>query len=228
MKTALLLIVLCCVACATGGQPTQQQTTVTTSTTVPSITTATTAPVVESTTTSVPSVVDRIVLDRTEAATTARMQADVAYLNDIGPREAGTDAEAETARWLTDSLRARGLAVTVEAVPLPNGRESTNVIARIGRGPRAVVVGAHMDTIRDSPGIDDNGSGVVILRELARRLSETPPDVTVTLVFFGAEEVLEGYPRDAHHHGSRQMALRLASEGALPDAMISVDMVGVG
>ncbi|HEX7064719.1 MAG TPA: M28 family peptidase [Bacillales bacterium] len=47
--------------------------------------------------------------------------------------------------------------------------EGTNVIGykRGLTGKSAIVVGAHYDSVRDSPGADDNGAGVAALLELA-------------------------------------------------------------
>ena len=47
--------------------------------------------------------------------------------------------------------------------------------------PVAVVVCAHWDTVTTSPGVNDNGSGVVALLEVARLLARLP--VTNTLIF---------------------------------------------
>jgi len=54
---------------------------------------------------------------------------------------------------------------------------------------RLLVVGAHFDTVGNSPGANDNGSGIAGLLEIARALSRTPPQVTVILVALSAEEL---------------------------------------
>lgn len=72
-------------------------------------------------------------------------------------------------------------------------RTSRNVIAEIpGRTPEVVLVGAHYDTVDGSPGAIDNGSGVVVLLEIFRLLSQYASnrtlDRSVRFVLFGAEE----------------------------------------
>lgn len=46
-----------------------------------------------------------------------------------------------------------------------------NVVAQLGEGPRVVIVGAHLDSVFDGPGINDNGSGVAAVLEIARALA---------------------------------------------------------
>lgn len=54
---------------------------------------------------------------------------------------------------------------------------------------RIVLLGAHYDTVESSPGIDDNGSGMVATLEVARLLSAKPQlDHTVMFVAFDLEE----------------------------------------
>ncbi|MFB6778618.1 M28 family peptidase [Streptomyces sp. NPDC056352] len=52
-----------------------------------------------------------------------------------------------------------------------------------------VVVGAHLDTVAGSPGVDDNASGVAALLEVARLLGGLPQPPAVTLMFFDMEEL---------------------------------------
>lgn len=69
---------------------------------------------------------------------------------------------------------------------------SRNVIAQTATGSadEVVVVGAHLDSVPDGPGINDNGSGVAAVLETALQLG-AEPDVTnaVRFAFWGAEEV---------------------------------------
>ena len=54
-----------------------------------------------------------------------------------------------------------------------------------------VVVCANWDTVTSSPGVNDNGSGVVALLEVARLLSSLP--VTNTIIFAVLDKERAGY-----------------------------------
>jgi Peptidase family M28/PA domain len=58
-----------------------------------------------------------------------------------------------------------------------------------GTGDQVVMLGAHLDSVIDGPGINDNGSGVATLLSLARSVTGNPrPDETIRFGFWGAEE----------------------------------------
>ncbi|WP_240796389.1 M28 family peptidase [Streptomyces sp. RFCAC02] len=79
---------------------------------------------------------------------------------------------------LADALAA-GETVTVrlELAELAEERETVNVIADSPGGDprRTVMAGAHLDSVPDGPGINDNGSGSAALLETALRLAEADP-----------------------------------------------------
>jgi Zn-dependent M28 family amino/carboxypeptidase len=94
-----------------------------------------------------------------------------------------------------------------------------NVIAELGpRSGRVVMAGAHLDSVPGGPGINDNGSGVVTLLEIARTFGPRPPG-RVRLAFWGAEE--EGLI------GSRRYVRELSpDEREQIAAYLNFDMVG--
>jgi Zn-dependent M28 family amino/carboxypeptidase len=71
-------------------------------------------------------------------------------------------------------------------------RTTENVIAdtMTGRADRTVVVGAHLDSVPEGPGINDNGSGSATILEVAEAMSELgiQPRNRVRFAFWGAEE----------------------------------------
>lgn len=66
-----------------------------------------------------------------------------------------------------------------------------SVIAELaGSEPGAVVMlGAHLDSVVDGPGINDDASGVAALLEIARALAGTRPRTTIRLALWSGEEV---------------------------------------
>jgi len=91
---------------------------------------------------------------------------------------------------------AAGASVRLSVRTLIEDRVTTNVIAeRSGSGPGAVadevvMVGGHLDSVLDGPGINDNGSGTMTTLELAVQLAELPPTPrTVRVAFWSAEEL---------------------------------------
>jgi hypothetical protein len=83
---------------------------------------------------------------------------------------------------------------------------------------RVMIVGSHYDSVADTPGADDDASGVAGMLEIARALSGTPLPATVRFVSFTLEE--EGLV------GSRAMAPALADEGTEIVGMYSLEMIG--
>ena len=60
---------------------------------------------------------------------------------------------------------------------------------RTGNRGTVVVAGAHLDSVPEGPGINDNGSGSAALLEIAVRLGGSPPVANaVRLAWWGAEE----------------------------------------
>jgi Zn-dependent M28 family amino/carboxypeptidase len=70
--------------------------------------------------------------------------------------------------------------------------QARNVIAQTKTGSTSDVVmaGAHLDSVPEGPGIDDNGSGVAAVLETAVQLGNSPPvHNAVRFGFWGAEEL---------------------------------------
>lgn len=85
-----------------------------------------------------------------------------------------------------------GTSVTLVLLATVEEAASRNVIAqtRTGNPDEVVMAGAHLDSVPDGPGINDNGSGTAALLETAVRLGASPPTANaVRFAFWGAEEV---------------------------------------
>ncbi|WP_062356373.1 M28 family peptidase [Herbidospora yilanensis] len=81
--------------------------------------------------------------------------------------------------------------VTVETNTTSTMKVSRNVIAQTGQGDPddVLILGAHLDSVEAGPGINDNGSGVGVVLEIAEQLARMRPERAVRFAFWGAEEV---------------------------------------
>ena len=72
----------------------------------------------------------------------------------------------------------------------PQVRTDVNVIAERAGGNRnnVVMAGAHLDSITDGPGNNDNGSGSAALLETALQIAKLKPENTLRFAWWGAEE----------------------------------------
>ena len=220
--TALLLLASCASGSNAATTTSILPTTITTQATTTTSSTSNTTIPPTTTTTTIPR------LDRTDAGALGRLHADLDVLLAMGPRVAGSPAEEAAAQHFADQVTAiTGSPARVEPFSLPTGGTSWNVWSpEIGSGDRLILIGGHLDSVTGSPGADDNASGVISILELLRRLAEDPPSqIRVVVVGFGAEERIGNL---GHHFGSRHAVGVLEDQAALPDLMLSVDMVGLG
>jgi hypothetical protein len=95
-----------------------------------------------------------------------------------------------TKEYIVDCLKAFGYVPSLQTFTYSRKKYS-NVIAS-KRGAKlpdeTVIIGAHYDTARGTPGADDNASAVATLLEIARALKDFSPDRTLKLIFFVIEE----------------------------------------
>lgn len=86
------------------------------------------------------------------------------------------------------ALAAAGSTATVTMVT--ENHPQKNVIAELpGRNKNNVVMaGAHLDSVPEGPGINDNGSGSAALLEIAQNLRKLKPQNTLRFAWWGAEE----------------------------------------
>jgi hypothetical protein len=94
------------------------------------------------------------------------------------------------ADYIESSFSGIGLPVREETYRV-EGKEVSNIVAEIKGSvhpDEVVVIGAHYDSVADSPGANDNASGVAALLELARFFKESKPARTIRFVAFVNEE----------------------------------------
>ena len=81
------------------------------------------------------------------------------------------------------------LQVTVDSEVAQESSYSVLAETPGGKDDNVVVVGGHLDSVEEGPGINDNGSGVAFVLETALRLAEKEdPNNKVRFAFWGTEE----------------------------------------
>ncbi|SEO80782.1 Peptidase family M28 [Nitrosovibrio sp. Nv6] len=145
---------------------------------------------------------------------------------EIGERHVWLPQSLATARdYIVGQWQAEGHTVETQAYEALDVLCANLSIDLPGtRWPRQVVlVGAHYDTVRQSPGADDNASGVAALLELGRCLSNWRPGRNIRLVAFVNEEAPFFFWEKM---GSAIYARAAKRRGEDIRAMFSLEMLG--
>ncbi|WP_205471974.1 M28 family metallopeptidase [Nocardioides sp. SYSU D00038] len=158
----------------------------------------------------------------------------------VGPRPGTSPAYFRAAGWVQRRLEALGWRVERQRFPTPGGVSwgvpvaagpSVNLVATRGDvrpGRPWLAVGAHLDTVPQAPGAEDNASGVGVLLAVAEAVAGRRTRLPVVLVAYGSEEP-RGPSDDDHHYGSRaHVASLTAAQRRTLRGMVSLDRVGVG
>ena len=135
------------------------------------------------------------------------------------------DRLRKSADYISGQLTSFGYNVSRQPCEF-RGRVYDNVIAeRTGTvSPENVlIIGAHYDTVRTTPGADDNASGVAGLLGLARALAGSEFRKTVRFVAFALEESPTCRTR---YMGSYQYARSLKAKNEQVEGMICLEMIG--
>jgi len=164
----------------------------------------------------------------TEVDLAARLRVHVAELADaIGPRDLRVhpDALGRAADYVAGRFRSIGLAVDEQRYGVGDGT-ARNVVATLEGSSSArqtIVIGAHYDTVPETPGADDNASGVAALLEVARLMAGDSPARAIRFVAFANEEPPYYHTDDM---GSVRYARSLEASREDVVAMVSLEMLG--
>ena len=137
------------------------------------------------------------------------------------PRTVLPENKAKTIDYIIKAITAAGMEATRDDFTL-NWEEGTftNIHAlKKGKTDKRIVVGAHFDAVHESPGANDNASGVAVLIELIYLFKEdTGLNHDIEFVFYDAEEL--------GIWGSQRHARELRNQNVVVVCMLCIDMVG--
>ncbi len=113
---------------------------------------------------------------------------------------AAPEALQAGADYILAQMKSFGLDPLEEAIEGERNERFVNLIGRESGsrvGKKILVIGAHYDTVSESPGADDNASGLAALLEAARILAPLRGKLTPQFVAFSLEE--EGFLGSDHY-----------------------------
>ncbi|HET6466578.1 MAG TPA: M20/M25/M40 family metallo-hydrolase [Nitrospiria bacterium] len=125
--------------------------------------------------------------------------------------------------YITEQFRAAGLSIHPHVFQA-FGHQNRNIVASFHdrAGDRAhrplLILAAHYDTVAESPGADDNASGVAVMLEAARRLADLDRPGRWVFIGFAQEE--------QHCLGSTLYAIKARRSGLHIQGMIALECVG--
>ncbi|MBR0087171.1 MAG: M28 family peptidase [Lachnospiraceae bacterium] len=137
----------------------------------------------------------------------------VAVTEDFGPKKAA-------GAWIRSTLEGFGYNVT-ETTHMAGPNECiTYRVTKPGNSPKKLVIGAHYDCVA-TKGVEDNGTGVSLLLELAARFINTETPLTLEFCFWDAEEYLASFSAD-------QYVQEAAASGKAGDILLYVNLDSIG
>lgn len=162
---------------------------------------------------------------------------------DFGPRIPGSKAHQECAAWLESKLRGFGMDVLIQqGVATTYDKKRFNILNIIAshnpEAPERILLCAHWDTRpfadRDEgtnlnmpfDGANDGGSGVGVLLEIARQVSQSNPAIGIDFILFDLEDYGSSDVDDSWCLGSQYWARNLHRPGYYARFGILLDMVG--
>jgi Zn-dependent M28 family amino/carboxypeptidase len=105
------------------------------------------------------------------------------------PEDASLSIPVVTVSFADGAALAAGTSATL-SIEAPVNKPQVNVIAELPgkNADNVVMAGAHLDSVAEGPGINDNGGGSAALLSTAQALGKVTPQNTLRFAWWGAEE----------------------------------------
>lgn len=115
---------------------------------------------------------------------------DLTTFENFGIKTVGSKALTATETWITNRYKDLGYEL-IELQPFTYRRGTSNNIIITKTGTKFpdtyIIIDAHYDTI-NGPGTNDNGTGTVLILELARLLKDIDTEYSIKFIHFSGEE----------------------------------------
>ncbi|WP_298896608.1 M28 family peptidase [uncultured Psychroserpens sp.] len=115
---------------------------------------------------------------------------DLTAFENFGIKTVGSTALTNTQNWITARYQSYGYTdVELQSFTYAAGTSNNIIVTKTGTVyPNTyLIIDAHYDTI-NGPGTNDNGTGTVLLLELARLLKDVDTEYSIKFIHFSGEE----------------------------------------
>lgn len=115
---------------------------------------------------------------------------DLTSFENFGIKNVGSSRLTDAQNWITSRYQSLGYSnIELQSFTYSSGTSNNIIVTKTGTTyPNTyVIIDAHYDTI-NGPGTNDNGSGTVLLLELARLLANVPTEYSIKFIHFSGEE----------------------------------------
>ena len=115
---------------------------------------------------------------------------DLTTFENFGIKEEGTTAISNTQDWIKSRYLDLGYTAIEEQAFFVSGNETYNIIiTKTGTvyPDTFLIIDGHYDTV-NGPGANDNGTGTVLIMELARLLKDLDTEYSIKFIHFSGEE----------------------------------------
>ncbi len=158
------------------------------------------------------------------------LESDLIYIQGFGPRNSANDTQYAQLRkceeWIEGRWQSQGYPVKKQTFSIEGRKYSNLEIEIIGRvaPSEIIIISAQYDTLPESPGANNDGSGMAILFSLSELLRNHRPDRTIRLIeFVNEEDPFFGTDK----MGSFVYAKRSFEQGEDIRIMLSLDSLGI-
>ena len=130
-----------------------------------------------------------------------------------------TRARDNAGNWIVEKLHEYGYKnVNPITIDLAGNHAVSYYVRKPGNSQNRLVIGAHYDCV-ETKGVEDNGTGVAVCLELAKRFLNTETPLTIDFCFFDGEETI-GYA------GAYSYLEQLGTDGIF--CYMNLDCLGAG
>jgi hypothetical protein len=137
----------------------------------------------------------------------SKLRKHVQTIEDFGPHKTGSEALDHVGKYIYDELNSTKLPV--EYFDWSNkkftGKNIVATLKGVGETDGIIILCAHYDSVKISPGAEDDGSGVAIVLMLAEIMSNFSFNSTIKFILFSGEEQgllgSKAYAKSAKNNG---------------------------